>query len=191
MQPNSRWTVSVFLIAAFALLAYAGRQASSPGTTTSVLVTNTSSQSVPVSLYHTVNVPVVQGGTWNVEATGDRNRFFAHDELLAQVGQFSLTDSFTVPSGKHLIIDNISVQSDGSDVDHCFTIGMVTAANGPTKHGIAYFGLRLEGYPANTYANLQTSLDAPANDTVTIYLQRNLHDTQTVADWAISGHYVP
>jgi hypothetical protein len=68
-QFSHRSSVSLFLLATFAIITFAGSRSASQAAS-NVLVTNTTSQPVPVALQGTPNVRALQGGTWSVYLLG-------------------------------------------------------------------------------------------------------------------------
>jgi hypothetical protein len=129
----NRWMSGLFLLAMFAIVAFAGTHSAAQAS--SVLVTNTTSQPVPTTVQGTPNVRSLQGGTWNVYLLGsptlrinnapsapipnrdvdnpDRYAFQLSDVEYTQDGSpGSSYLTYTVPAGKRLVVTYVSCFSD-------------------------------------------------------------------------------
>lgn len=139
---RSRWSTSLFLLATFGIIAAAGtHSAKSARTGTDVVVTNTTSQAVPVSVQGVASVHAYQAGAYNVQLTGTPyvhayqagpynvqlvgtpnvnvqnmgstgNAFMiAMQSNISDGNQQGTTLSYQVPAGKRFIVTNVAATS--------------------------------------------------------------------------------
>src|SRR5437016_6239495 len=102
MQGNNFITISAVIVA-IASISYAAGKSGQPTqqqqTSQPVLVTNSTSQPMPVSLYHSIVVPSSQSGTWTVGSAADKNPFEQDNTLQITNGNYQSSAKFTVGLG--------------------------------------------------------------------------------------------
>src|SRR5947209_2358053 len=81
-----------------------------------------------------VLLPAVQSGQWSVNQTGDKAPFSKFAVLAFSDGGTEQIDSFTVPTGKRLIIDDVSFQSNALTPGNGCYVLRVMAVTGTTVH---------------------------------------------------------
>lgn len=211
---NSRLIVAACLIATCSILAFAGPQGQTAPM--NVLVTNTSSQPVPVSLYHTINVPVtgnvgvnntssnpvpvslyhtvnlpvVQGGTWNVVKNGDLVPYY-NTGFISSGSGLEVSEGFSMLSNQRLIIDQVSLYSKAGSPSDCFTLCTLMSSGAHASHGSIWAELASGPYPNTSFANVQTAIDVEPGDNVQFTFDRATANSTGGAYWSVSGHYVP
>lgn len=197
----NRLSVSIFLVAAFAIIALAGRQANSGSNPYSVIVANCPSQPVPVKPVGTVattvvNEPNVHAFVTNSSAAPvpvtqtDRDMFrqFFEIGLVGNVG-FA---NYSVPNNKNLIIDWIGVSSKADTANAYATdveidIGYPSTIGGQIDVPLAPNVLR------NDYATGMASMHVLVQhgESLHIYPGRTTTSGQASASVTIVGHFVP
>ena len=197
---KNRFSVSAFLISAFAIIAYAGRSAAQTGTQ-NVLVTNTTSQAVPIKPVAStfpvsvLNVPTTRSYVMNTPAapaftahSEDKNLYRAFLPLEIADGYASANSNIVIPSGKRLIVDFVSGFSNGTNP--AYQMELYATLAGAVKNDLV---LPLDPLPAiaeNTSAFGYVHFSVDAGETLTVYLYRANAVGAVSGYVAITGHWV-
>lgn len=185
-------TICSVLVAVASVAYAAGRSVQAQATTpTPVQVTNSASQCVPASIYHSIALPAVQSGAWNVGEIADKLPFQRENQLAIADGSNGESDQFTVPSGKRLVIDNVALQTDYSQSGAVFAQITITNPSTLTNTALVDVHFSPTGYPNTDFANLQTHLIAEAGQKVGITVLRNSSSVSGSAEvfYTMTGHY--
>jgi hypothetical protein len=175
-----RTSVSVFLLATFVLITVAGTRSTAVQTPSNVLVTNSTSQPVPVAVQGTPNVRALQGGTWNVYLLGSptlrinnapsapvpvQPNSDKQSLLLSKLGQVAANaSSGTIVmfnnTGHRIILDSLCVTSNGDPGEQATDASLVIWSDPNTVAGIFEFPLHTRAVD-NASSELTTPLAVP------------------------------
>lgn len=189
-------TISSVVLAAASVAYSAGRSAQSPAAAPQpVTVTNSTSQCVPTSIYHSIALPAVQSGPWNVGAIADKLPFERYSSVTLSQGTDGNSDVFTVPSGKRLVLDAFAVESVASGN---FSAGPThlqiyrLASNGITVLGAWYESLSLNTVDGVSDLSGPMHLTAEPGEKISVTIMRtSAYDSYpTTGSYTLVGHYV-
>lgn len=207
---STRINFSFFLIAAFAVIAVAGRSAAQTDISApaNVLVTNSTAQAVPVKAANTF--PVNLTNTANVHAfitnastspvptikDEDKNVFRSYRLLTITPGNHYASVPFVVPAGKRLVIDYIAgVVFPGSGAEPANLCGVLVSSNQGMNEqadvGVAMPLLPGEGDGSAGSASMHVTCES--GESVYPFLERASANTAGTCTGSITvcGHYVP
>jgi hypothetical protein len=205
--------VSLFLVAAFAIITLAGTRSASQAAS-NVLVTNTTSQAVPVAVQGTPNVRSLQGGTWSVYLLGsptlrinnapsapvptqpsaDKQAVMMSDTFGLAAGSAGDTKQFPNNYGKRLMVDAVSIVTTSTVAGEQGTdASAVVWDSGGHIKGSFYFPLH--GRSADNISSqgiLTTSLKVEPGEYINVAVERNQSFASNTcgARVTITGHLV-
>ena len=189
MKGNNFVTIASVLLAVASISFASGRTAqTSQAPAQPVLVTNTTSQCVPVSLYHSIAVPSSQSGAWNTGTVGDKLPFYHSGEVVTVDSTYSSADSFAGPVGKRLIIDGISFSS--TAINASWSASAVIRIYSPSAQREAFFmNVPVGGLTNNVSGNAMCHLIVESGDTIQISFTRNGTSNICYNEYSMEGHY--
>lgn len=188
-------TIAALLLSVGSVAYSAGRSAQAVAATPQqVQVTNTTSQPIPTSIYHSIDLPAVQAGAWNVGQAADKSPFTRFEQLDIAPGMQQIADYFQVPAGKRLIIDSFSARCIAGVSGNWATVGFIQVVqSGVGVRDEAFMPMNLGDFPGGPSATISTHLIAEPGDYVYVYFRRGPTHTSLGAsiDGSFQGYYVP
>lgn len=167
-------------------------------TTQNVVVTNTSSQPVPVALSNP-HVYASQYGTYSVGITNpissldpDRNAFQRFVSFKIADGSSEMYyDTYPVYSGKRFVIEHISARSDSDTAGEAVNLVQVSAMNSGNQVAATFLSLlEAPNETTTSVGNSTAGLVAYSGQVVRVTAHRHSTIGNTYVSVLVSGHLV-